>query len=253
LISKKANRRRKLVKWPDYNSEPDNLSISMSDIDEKLVELMKKTAKATAPTCAVPKEDWSYSEVRRGWSSWSEEDREDFSREWSRKRTWNSDDVSILELLMAEANDLIWEYACTQVLLKYPNRERAVRFLIELISKQRFQNEPLNYIQVLGMFRHKSGAEAVRPFYEKYRKALEAEATTGVPEDVVFGPLPYHPYFVAAGAMFEITCSAEYELAVRRYFDHPNEQVRWWAENVLGVEGPTTLRRKELFMKFQAE
>jgi len=225
----------------------------MSDIDPKLVELMRKTATTTAPTCAVPTEDWSHSDVRARWVSWSENDRVEFSREWSRKRTWNSDDVQILELLMAEANDCIWEYSCTQTLLKHPNRERAVRFLIDLISNRRFQHEPLNYIQVLGMFQHKLGAEAVRPFFEKYRKALAAEATTGVPEDVVFGPLPYHAFFVAAGAMFQICCSPEYELAIRRYFDHPNEQVRWWAEQALGVEGPTTVRRNEPYKKFRAE
>jgi hypothetical protein len=225
----------------------------MSDIDEKLVELIRKTATATALTCAVPKEDWSYSDVRARWATWSEKDREDFCREWSRKQTWNSDDVQILELLMAEANDHIWQYACTQTLLKHPNRERAVRFLIHLISNHRLQHEPLNYIQVLGMFRHKLGAEAVRPFYEKFSRALEAEATTGVPEDVHFGPLPYHEFFVAAGAMFEICGSPEYELAIRRYFDHPNEQVRWWAEHALGVEGPTTTHRNELFKKFLAE
>ena len=226
----------------------------MSDIDPKLVELMRKAAKDTAPTCAVPKEDWSYSDVCAQWASWSENERENFTREWSRKRTWNSDDVQIQELLMAQANDRVWENICTQTLLNHPNRERAVRFLIDLISNHRFQHhEPLNYIQVLGMLRHKLGADAVMPFYEKYRKALEAEAITGVPEDVHFGPLPYHAFFVAAGAMFEISCSPEYEHAIRRYFDHPNEQVRWWAEHALGVEGPATTQRNELFKKFRAE
>src|SRR5215467_12615884 len=112
----------------------------MSGIDPKLVELMRKTATATEPTCAVPKEDWSYSDVRDRWATWSEKDREDFCREWSHKRTWNSDDVQILELLMAEANDCVWQYACTQTLLKHPNRERAVGFLIDLISNHRFQH-----------------------------------------------------------------------------------------------------------------
>lgn len=225
----------------------------MADIDPELIELMKKIATAKVPTCEVPKEDWAYSDVRDQWASWSKNDRELFSRDWSRKQTWNGDDVQILELLMAEGSDYIWEYSCTQTLLKHPDRERAVGFLIDLISNHRFQHEPLNYIQVLGMFRHKLAADAVMPFYEKYRQALEAEATTGVPEDVHFGPLPYHAFFVAAGAMFQISCSPEYENAIRHYFDHPNEQVRWWAEHALGVEGPTTKRRKELYQQFRAE
>jgi hypothetical protein len=65
--------------------------------------------------------------------------------------------------------------------------------------------------------------------------------------------LPYHEFFGAAGAMFEICGSPEFELAIRRYFDHPNEQVRWWAEHALGVEGPTTTHRNELFKKFLGE
>ena len=59
-----------------------------------------------------------------------------------------------------------------------------------------------------------------------------------------FGPVPYHAFLAIAGDPFSITHSEEYEQAIRKYFDHPKEQVRWWAEHALGVEGPTSLKRK---------
>jgi hypothetical protein len=52
-----------------------------------------------------------------------------------------------------------------------------------------------------------------------------------------------------AGDLFKIEGSGEYEQAIRKYFDHPNEQVRWWAENALDVEGPTTLKRNAEYAK----
>jgi hypothetical protein len=52
-------------------------------------------------------------------------------------------------------------------------------------------------------------ASAIRPYFEKYRTAMAAEKTTGVPDDVFFGPIPYHAYLVAAGALRETEGSAE--------------------------------------------
>jgi hypothetical protein len=99
-------------------------------------------------------------------------------------------------------------------------------------------------MQALGLAGDPRAVPVIRPYYEKYLKAVEAESITGVPDDVFFGPIPYHAFLATAGELFKITRSEEYEQAVRKYFDHPNEQVRWWAENALEAEGPTTLKRK---------
>ena len=69
---------------------------------------------------------------------------------------------------------------------------------------------------------------------------MEAEAVTGVPDDVFFGPIPYPAFLSIAGALFKIEGSIEYEQVIRKYFNHPNEQVRYWAEHALNVEGPTS-------------
>jgi len=82
---------------------------------------------------------------------------------------------------------------------------------------------------------------------------MEAEKIAGVPEDVVFGPIPYHAYFVVAGALLEIEGTPEYEQAVRRFLDHQHEQVRWWAEHALKTQGPTTAKRNAEYRKSSTE
>lgn len=95
------------------------------------------------------------------------------------------------------------------------------------------EDEPLNYIQALGRLGDKKAIAAIKTHFDKYRRAVESEHETGVPDDVVFGPIPYFPYFVAAGALLRIDGSPEYEEAIRKYVDHSNKQVRWWAEQEL--------------------
>ncbi len=184
----------------------------------------------------------SASDIKQRWEQWDRHERMDFASNWWCKRTWNQDDTEILEMMMSEADDFILS-CCTQAFLKHPDRDRAISFLIDRTLKSDFGHEPLNYIQVLGMSKDVRAIAAIRPYYDKYRTALEAEAEIGVPDDVFFGPIPYNAYFSAAGALFKISGSSEYETAIRRYFHHSSEQVRWWAENALEVEGPTTAAR----------
>jgi hypothetical protein len=80
-------------------------------------------------------------------------------------------------------------------------------------------------------------ARAIKPYYEKYREAVETETAVGVPDDVVFGPILYFQYLWACGALVKVDGSPEYEQAIGEYFDHPREQVRYWAEHVLEIEG----------------
>ncbi len=74
-------------------------------------------------------------------------------------------------------------------------------------------------------------------------------SVSGLPEDVFCGPIPYHPYFVSAEALWKIDGSAAYEQAIQDYLHHPHEQVRYWAEHALGIEGPTTANRNAEYKK----
>jgi hypothetical protein len=190
----------------------------------------------------------SASYIRQQWEQWGQNERWDFASNWWCKPTWNHDDTEILEMIMSDGDDFILS-SCTQAFLKHPDRDRVVTFLIDRTLKSDFEHEPLNYIQVLGMAKDARAIVAIRPYYEKYRRALEAESEIGVPNDVFFGPIPYSSYFSAAGALFKISGSSEYEGAIRKYLDHPSEQVRWWAEHALEVEGPTTAARNAKYQK----
>jgi hypothetical protein len=143
---------------------------------------------------------------------------------------------------MNDGDDRIWS-SCALAMLRHPDRNRAVEFLIKLVENHQSEHPPLNYMQALGMAGDRRAVVVIRPYYEKYLKAMEAEAVTGVPENVFWGPIPYHAFLSIAGDLYKIEHSTEYEQAVRKYFDHPNEQVRWWAEHALEVEGPTTAKR----------
>ena len=143
---------------------------------------------------------------------------------------------------MNDGNDLIWS-CCALAMLKHPDRNRAVGFLMERVQRSEMEHPPLNYMQALGIARDRRAVAVLRPYYEKYLKAMEAEAATGVPDDVFWGSIPYHAFLSIAGDLFKIEGSSEYEQAIRKYFDHPNEQVRWWAEHALEVEGATTAKR----------
>jgi hypothetical protein len=78
---------------------------------------------------------------------------------------------------------------------------------------------------------------------------MEAEKIGGVPDDVDFGPIPYHAYFAVASALREIEGSEEYEQAIRKFLGHQHEQIRWWAEHALGTQGPTTAKRNAEYRK----
>lgn len=190
----------------------------------------------------------SASDIRQRWPSMSERERMDFASNFHVKEAWTENDTEILEIIMNEGNDHIWS-CCALAMLRHPDRNRAVAFLIERVQRSESERPPLNYMQALGIAGDRRSVPAIRPYYDKYLKAMEAEAVTGVPDNVFRGPIPYHAFLSIAGDLYKIEASSEYEQAVRKYFDHPNEQVRWWAEHALGAEGPTTAKRNAEYQK----
>lgn len=122
--------------------------------------------------------------------------------------------------------------------LRHPDRERAVTFLLGLLEQQT-DDKPLNYIQALGLLKDRRATPAIEPYFEKYREGIEKEAVTGIPDDVVFGPIPYHAYFSVCGALLSIEGPTEYSEAIRKYLEHPHPQMRWWAKHALELGAPT--------------
>lgn len=185
----------------------------------------------------------SVSDVRLRWPTMNEREKVDFASNFHNKNEWTPNDTEILEIIMQDGSDRVWS-SCALAMLKHPDRNRAVTFLIERVQRSESEDPPLNYMQALGLAGNPRAVPVIRPYYEKYLKAMEAEVAVGIPDDVFFGPVPYHAFLAIAGDLFSITHSDEYEQAIRKYFEHPKEQVRWWAEHALGVEGPTSLKRK---------
>ena len=245
--------------------------LDMSDIAPEILELAKREY---GENCELDQAtEWSYTfkcgpksygrisrflaekdfevtakDIRGRWPQWDQRQRMDFTSNWWTKRTWTDNDTEILEIIMADGDDHIWQ-CCTQAFLKHPDRNRAVSFLIDRVLRYTLDHEPLNYFQVLGMAKDERAAEAIVPFYERYKRVVETEAVLGVQEDVFRGPIPYFPYLVAAGALFKITGKPEYEHSIRKLLSHEKEQVRYWAERELEVEGPITVKRKAEYQK----
>lgn len=181
-------------------------------------------------------------DLRRRWSSMDQTERMEFAGNFQIKEVCDGNDAEILEIIMNDGDDVIWS-TCALTLVKHPDQNRVVEFLISRIELSTSDYWPLNYMQALALLGDKRAIGAIRPYYDKFRREMEKEAAIGVPDDIFFGPIPYHAFLAVAGDLYKLDRSDEYELAVRKYFDHPSEQVRWWAENALAVEGPTTLKR----------
>lgn len=186
--------------------------------------------------------------LRQQWPMMSQQARREFGFNWSSKIAWSANDNEIIEIIMEDGDDDLWTH-CTFAFVKYPDHDRAVSFLVNRLHNYEGGHEPLNYFQALGMLKDSRAAAAIRPYYEKYRKGVEIEATIGVPDDVFFGPIPYFAYLCACGALVKVDGAPEYDQAIREFFDHPNEQVRYWAEHALEVEGPTTAKRNADYRK----
>lgn len=190
------------------------------------------------------------SSFRKQWAEMSVETRSEFCGAFGAKATWTSNDTEILDVILADGDDNLWWWL-SLTLLKHPDRRRIVNFLIERLNDPEIKHGggTLNYIQALGISGDRRAAAAIKPYYEEFKEAVKAEAQVGVPSDVVFGPIPYLAYFAAAEAMVKTDGSPEYETEIRRYFNHPSEQVRYWAEHALGVEGPSTSKRNEEYQR----
>jgi hypothetical protein len=238
----------------------------MNEIDPKILEYAKGLYGETCEL--VRRTEWSYSfkcgpkmlcslsrfaaekdfavsadVIRRRWPSMDRRERLDFASNFHHKKTWTDNDTEILEIVMNDGDDRIWSI-CALAMLRHPDRNRVVEFLIDRVQHSQSECPPLNYMQALGMAKDARAVASIRPYYDQYLKAMEAETVTGIPDDLYRGPVPYFPFLCIAGSLYQIESSSEYEQAIRKYFDHPKEQVRWWAEYALGVEGPTTAKRR---------
>jgi hypothetical protein len=243
----------------------------MSDIDPKVIELAKRDF---GENCELVKQtEWSYtfkcgeksyghvsrflaepgfrvsaSDIRLRWPRMSEAERHEFASNFYNKIDWTDNDTEILNLIMQDGSDFIWR-SCALAMLRHPDRNLAVEFLMERVEKTNNEHARINYMQALGLAGDTRAVPIIRPHYESYLKSMEGEVATGISQDVFGGPIPYHAFLSTAGDLFKLTHAEEYERVIRKYFEHANENVRYWAEHALDVEGPTTLKRRAEYAK----
>ncbi|HEY6388258.1 MAG TPA: hypothetical protein VIX91_21465 [Candidatus Acidoferrum sp.] len=127
------------------------------------------------------------SDMRSRWLHMNEDERIDFASNFWVKEKWSANDTNLLEIVMQDGNDRIWR-SCALAFLKHPDRDRICSFLIKRVEENT-EDEPLNYIQALGLAKDKRATPAIKPYFDKYRKAVEREKEIGVPDDVFFGPI----------------------------------------------------------------
>jgi hypothetical protein len=238
----------------DDSPEPKTLDLLMKSEAHKL-ELEKET-EWTRVYKTGPKSYYLHSkfqdkgfqvaasEIRQRWPGMSERERVDFAQSLGSKRDWTDNETEILEIIMQDGTDVVW-HSVGSTFLRHPNRAKIIDFLIERLRNHDLDHEPLNYIRVLGISKESRAAAAIRPYYEKCKEAIQAESEIGIIEDVVFGPIPYSAFFQTCAALMKTDRSPEYEEDIRKYLNHPNEQVRWWAEYALEIEGPTSTKRNQ--------
>jgi hypothetical protein len=144
----------------------------------------------------------SASEIRGRWPWMNEMERMDFASNFHLKETWTENDSEVLGILMNDGDDNIWG-TCALAMLRHPDQNRAVEFLIERVKRNESDRPPLNYIQALGIAGDRRAVPVIRPYYEKCLKAMELKAATGVPDDIFWGPVPYHAFLSIAGALLK--------------------------------------------------
>lgn len=162
----------------------------MNDPEFRLTEFLRRIGESGTDAVLVKETEWSYtyktgeksycsiskflaneafavsaSKLRERWPSMNEDERLDFVQNFWSKPNWNANDTEILEIIMHDGNDRLWEH-CAQAFLRHPDRDGTVTFLIRRLEQQT-DDEPLNYIQALGLAKDRRATPAITTYYEK--------------------------------------------------------------------------------------
>src|SRR5690349_10461094 len=130
----------------------------MADSDFRLNEFLKRISEHGKEPELVRETEWSYHyktgeksfcriskfrankaftvsapEMRRRWPKMDDTERLDFVQCFWSKPNWSPNDTEILEMIMQDGDDRLWE-SCAQAFLKHPDRDRAITFLIQRLE-----------------------------------------------------------------------------------------------------------------------
>jgi hypothetical protein len=163
------------------------------------------------------------------WSNMTSAERHGFALAYSAKVEFTSDDEQIVNLIMEDGDERVWNCLATFVVIRHPQRDRVLSFIRDKLEKN--PDNPDNYIQALGIAKDLFATPILLPYYEEYRKAAQAvpQREHASAKDV----WPIAKYLGCSRALWKITGSEAYADQIRGYLKHPDSQVRWWAEHAL--------------------
>jgi len=166
------------------------------------------------------------------WPAMTPAERRDFAFAYSAKAEFTSDDEQIVNLIMRDGDEDVWNYLATFVVIRHPERDRVLNFIRDRLERR--PENPGNYIQALGVAKDQRAVPILLSYYDEYHKAAQV-----VPEreDTSFWDVePVAKFLWCSEALWKITGSKDFEDGIRAYLKHPHSQVRWWAGHALGED-----------------
>ena len=164
------------------------------------------------------------------WPTMTQTERRAFASAYSAKADFTPDDEQIIDLIMKDGDDHVWNSLVTFIVSKHPQRDRVLALVRDRLEKH--PDSPSNYIQALGIARDQRAVSVLLPYYDDYSSQAQAvpERADASFEDV----LPIAQFLWCSEALFRITESKKFADGIRAYLKHPHPQVQWWARHALG-------------------
>jgi hypothetical protein len=161
----------------------------------------------------------SVDELKREWNTFSEQDQLEFAQAFMWKGLVLPEDQAIMDFVMDSGPEVVWS-TIAPLLPKYPDREKALSFLLQRIAQQ--PTDGANYYQALELIADRRAVPLLRQCYGEHVKALGRMEQHNIFELV--------DYLCCCRALWRLDGSPEYEHALREMLKHPDDSVRRWVE-----------------------
>jgi|SRR5215468_128304 len=160
--------------------------------------------------------------VQKEWPTWSQDERFDFAKALAAKTKLASIDESVLQHLMNVGNDVVASTIANAV-ARFKDRQKAMDLLL---TRMVTCKEPRgNFYQALANFRDKAVVVALEGEYRRLSQRLESHGEEG--SDVKID------YISCCAALGQITSSAQYGFAIKKYADDPDQVVSNFTRSIL--------------------
>ena len=168
--------------------------------------------------------------VRRRWRWWTRRQKGLFAAAFSHRVKLVEGDCDLLDFLMENGNCDVWMTIAGLVAREYPDRNRALEFLLSLVRDRVF---PLtNYYQALDILATREGSDFLQPSipYLKEALAMHAHETQKYPSLKWWrfwrDTFAYGDYLGCSATLFKLTGDEEYRNNLSMHANHRDWLVR---------------------------